>query len=146
LRNDENDSSGAADISGEITATNFNDTSASAGDIYYYWVQAGDAVEWFPLSYSDMGYRAVSGAPDPPENVQASDGSEATDVRITWNASSGATKYDVYRNATDSIEGQEKISGDITATEFLDSEAVPGRIYYYRVRAGNASGWSGTSN
>lgn len=142
LRNDENDSSSASDISGEITATNFNDTTASAGDIYYYWVRAGNAVEWFPLSYSDMGYRAVSGAPDPPENVQASDGTEETGVRITWDATSGATKYEVYRNATDSIEGQENISGDVTATEFQDTEAVPGRIYYYRVRAGNASGWS----
>jgi fibronectin type 3 domain-containing protein len=142
LRNTTDDSSGASDVSGDITTNFFSDTTAVAGQTYYYWVQAYKDATPAPLSYSDIGFRAVSGAPDPPTNVQASDGTVETHVQITWTASSGATKYEVFRNTVDNWETAVSVSGEITPTEYSDSDVVPGRTYYYWVKAGNASGWS----
>jgi fibronectin type 3 domain-containing protein len=139
----EDDINSASDITGELAPTNmYDDTTASAGTVYYYWVRTKYSDGWAPFSYSDPGLRKVSGAPEPPGNVAATDGTEADFVRITWDASSGATKYMVYRNTVNDELSSEDISGEITATAYDDAAAGPGRQYYYWVKAGNVSGWS----
>jgi fibronectin type 3 domain-containing protein len=146
-RSTENDSSLATAVSGELTDISYDDTTASAGTVYYYFIKARftDGTEQF--SYSDAGYRSVAGAPVPPQNVNASDGvADQSYVRITWDAVTGADMYRVYRNNKDDYASSEAVSSDIAATEYLDSDVAAGVAYYYWVRAKNATGWSNYSD
>jgi len=82
-------------------AVSYDDTTATPGSIYYYWVKAannGDGRGSSEYSLSGAGY--VRMAPAAPTGVAASDGTYVNSVRITWNASMGATAYEVYRDGT----------------------------------------------
>ena len=81
---------------------------------------------------------------NPPANVQASKGTYSDRVRITWNASSGATSYDVYRST--SVSAAKSRIGTSSATSFTDTNLTCGVNYYYWVKAVNASGASDFSN
>ena len=80
--------------------------------------------------------------PDPPQNVQASAGDYTDKVAVTWDTSTDAAKYVVYRNTTDTTNGAIDISGEITATMYDDMTASPCEIYYYWVKSGSSNGWS----
>jgi fibronectin type 3 domain-containing protein len=118
---------------GSPTGTSFDDTAAVPGTLYYYWVKA--CVDGYCSDHSayDTGWRRQL----PPENVQASDGTFTNKVQITWDSATGATSYKVYR-AT-SAGGTKAFRGSTSGTTFNDSSAVPGRIYYYWVKACSGS-------
>src|SRR4030095_6632427 len=63
---------------------------------------------------------------------------------LTWNASSGATSYNVKR-ATSSGGPYGTIAPGIPATSYADTTAVTGRTYFYVVSAVNAAGESPNS-
>jgi photosystem II stability/assembly factor-like uncharacterized protein len=92
-RNTANSSSGSTQI-GSSTGTTYDDTTATPGITYYYWVRAENGVGVGDYSASDSGYRGLSA----PTNVAASDGTYTDKVRITWGSVSGATGYSIYRN------------------------------------------------
>jgi PKD repeat protein len=75
-----------------------------------------------------------------PTGVSASDGTPSDRVRITWNASAGATSYWVYRN-TVAIAPATEIAW-VGLPGYDESTVVPGQTYWYWVRAGNVYGWS----
>ncbi len=68
-----------------------------------------------------------------PTNVQASDGKYTDKVQVRWNASIGATSYEVYR-ATSTI-GLKNLLGSPTGTTFDDTTATPAVTYTYWVKA-----------
>jgi fibronectin type 3 domain-containing protein len=82
-------------------ANSYDDTTATPGSVYHYWVRAsidggdGGSSEY---SLSDTGYVGI--VPPAPTRVAASDGTFVNAVRITWDASPGATGYEVYRDGT----------------------------------------------
>ncbi len=78
-----------------------------------------------------------------PQNVQATDGSSASAVEVTWSAVDGATEYRVYRfpNATN-ISSWSRRSNWQSGRSWSDPGATPGRTYWYRVKARNVSGES----
>jgi len=139
FRNTTDSTSGSSDISGDITFTTFNDTTAVAGDTYYYWVKAGSATGWSDFSSGDSGNRSVL---TEPQNVSASDGVYANKIEVSWDASSGATKYALYRHEIDNTNGIVLISDSITGTSYDDTTVVIGHPYYYWVKAGDGSDWS----
>ncbi|RLD10845.1 MAG: hypothetical protein DRI44_05000 [Chlamydiae bacterium] len=142
-RNTVDNSGSASDISGEITSTSFEDTTANPCEIYYYWVKAGCNNGWSDFSESDSGYKRLS----IPMNVSASDASYTNKIEITWNTSTGATKYKIYRNTVDNSDSASDISGEVTGTSFEDTTTVPGIKYYYWTKAGcDATGWSDFSD
>jgi hypothetical protein len=152
-RNTTNDSNTATDL-GYVTGTGADDMSAVAGTTYYYWVKAFNALGGSPFSSPDTGFRATGAAPTPtptpvpsgppvPTGVSASDGTYTDRVRITWNASAGATGYWIYRNTTASPPATE--IAWVGSPGYDDGTATPGQTYWYWVRAGNASGWSAYS-
>jgi fibronectin type 3 domain-containing protein len=110
--------------------TTFEDTTASPGRVYYYWVLAsnGFCIEW---SGYDTGHRAIS----PPKNVAASDGTESDRVHVTWDAATGATAYRIYR-AT-SVTGARAEVGTTADTTYTDTAADPGILYFYWVKGCN---------
>jgi len=109
-------------------------------------------------------------APDPPTDFVASD-NRTGEVRCTWTKSLTATKYQLYRDGaacgaelgdvdtTDdatAVAGTITNAGTVTASDGTSTAYVTlslagetkadGTTYTYKVRAGNANGWSGDSN
>ncbi len=94
----------------------------------------------------DLGWTLASEAvaPAAPANVVASDG--LTDrVHVTWNVSTNATSYKIYRYTTNASGSASQI-GTASTTSFDDTNAVPGITYYYWLKAANATGASGFSS
>ncbi|MCB1824545.1 MAG: fibronectin type III domain-containing protein [Candidatus Competibacteraceae bacterium] len=65
-----------------------------------------------------------------PTGVEASDGTFADRVRITWDAVAGAIIYEVYRDGL--------LVGLPTSTVFDDTDVTPGATYAYTIRACDA--------
>ena len=91
-------------------------------------------------SYAGMALKSVSIVhpiipPDVPSGVIASDGFYTDKIFVTWNSSSGATSYEVYRNMSDSLEGAQRLASSHPNNHFEDITAAPGNLYYYWVKA-----------
>lgn len=129
--------SGAASLLAETAAAAYDDTSATPGHSYYYWVKAkGRVVASLPVtspfSAVESGWRGMSA----PTGVAASDGSFTDKVRVGWNSASGATGYEVWRASVPDVNGAVKISGTgLSASPYDDTTPVPGITYFYWVRA-----------
>ena len=88
-----------------------------------------------------LGYIHLN--PKSPTNVVASDGNYAGKVRVTWTAPANTTAYEVWRSTSNNRATAKKISAsDVTGTTFDDTTATRGVIYWYFVKAKNASGTS----
>ena len=95
----------------------------------------------------DFALNAVAGsgggmAPAAPSGLAAAAGNGQ--VSLSWNASSGATSYTLYRSTTSGSETS-LVTG-ITGTSYTNTGLTNGTIYYYKVAAVNAAGTSGLSN
>jgi len=110
-------------------ATTTNDTTATPGITYWYFVKACRGANCSDFSAYDTGWRNIA----PPTNLRASDGTFPDKVRITWTASLGATSYKLYRavSATDA----KTLLGSTAGTTANDTLAAPGVTYYYWVQA-----------
>jgi hypothetical protein len=82
--------------------------------------------------------------PPTPTNLVATAGDNQ--VSLSWTASTGATRYDVYRGTTSASETVLPSSTIIAGTSFTDITAVNGTQYFYSVSALNGSASSGKSN
>lgn len=68
----------------------------------------------------------------------ATSGATTSTMKITWNAVTGATDYNVYRNAN-------KVNAlGVTTTSFTDTGLNPGTTYQWTVAARDANGVEGT--
>jgi hypothetical protein len=68
-------------------------------------------------------------------------------ITFKWNASTGATKYHLQVNTNSSFTGASVFNdevGDVTSKEVTG--LTLGTTYYWRVKAGNAGGWSDWSS
>lgn len=81
--------------------------------------------------------------PDPPTNTQASDGTYTTKIRVSWTASPGATRYDVYRATSQG--GIYNYIGQTNVSPY-DDFVGDTNVYWYKVKAHNDNGDSGFSN
>ena len=128
-------SGGAYSLLNDTTSLSYGDTTATPGTRYYYKVRSYSSVT---ASYSDYsgyndGYRKLGA----PTGVTASDGTSTAQVTVSWNSSSGATRYYVYR-ATSSGGTYSNI-GNTDSTSYNDTSATAGSMYYYKVRAYSSS-------
>jgi fibronectin type 3 domain-containing protein len=64
-------------------------------------------------------------------------------ITLTWNASAGATSYNVKRSTS---AGTEVTIGTTTTLTYVDTNGVAGTQYFYVVTAVNQFGESGPSN
>ena len=92
------------------------------------------------FSSSGAGFSKLT-PPDAPDGVSASDGSYDNKIRITWNATTGAILYEVWRHSVDNSAVANKI-GETSSLIFDDTSAITGIIYFYWVKAVNSSGTS----
>lgn len=117
-----------------VAASAYDDTSALADVIYYYWVKARNTSGVSGFSPSDSGYCAVGLLP--PGSVVASDGTYSDKVRIIWPGVAGATGYEVWRSAVDA-SGFAAWLGEVSGLEWNDTTARLGVLYYYWVKSKN---------
>lgn len=82
--------------------------------------------------------------PSVPTSISASDGTKTDRVQITWNVSTNASSYEIWRSTFNNTVLATKI-GTSTTTTYDDVSAVAGTTYYYWVKAVNAAGTSGFS-
>lgn len=76
--------------------------------------------------------------------IAASDGAYNDRVRITWSEVANATSYDIYRSLTNSI-GDSTLIGTSTSGLYEDLTVEAGIVYFYWVKAKNATTESGFS-
>ncbi len=87
----------------------------------------------------------TAGAPGVPKNVKGTaelDNANSLNATISWDAVSGASKYAVYRGDTDAARNARHVY-TVAVAKYMDGDAVPGRKYWYFVKAQNGEG-SGT--
>ncbi|MCB0163722.1 MAG: hypothetical protein KDI79_05820 [Anaerolineae bacterium] len=133
-RNTTDNSGTASQIAASVSGTSYDDTSAVAGQIYYYWVKAKNSYGSSAFSASDSGtVKPVQNPPAVPTNVQASDKTFTDKIRVTWNTVVGATSYQVYRAGSET--GTKTNLGTTTSPTYNDTTASLGFIYYYFIKA-----------
>lgn len=116
----------------EDTATTYIDTTMKPGEVYYYFVYS------FRLA-QPQGWRCFSLKGDigmgvwlPKTTELTAVSAQENSVRISWAATEGANKYDVYISTTPG--GTPKANGRVSNAYGYHNSAVLGRTYYYRVR------------
>jgi C1A family cysteine protease/fibronectin type 3 domain-containing protein len=129
---------GTYSLVGSPTATQYDDIQSTT-TTYYYKVRAGvTAVGYSTTSSANSGYAGLA----TPTNFVATDGTVTDRVHLSWNSVSGALDYRIYR-AT-SANGTYSLLTYTTGTSCDDLLPVT-TVYYYKIRARNASGYSNTS-
>jgi hypothetical protein len=83
-------------------------------------------------------------SPVPPAGVSASDGRYSDQVRLTWNSAADAAGYQIWRHTADDSSAAALI-GTSVQTNYADTGAAGGQIYFYWVKATNAHGASAFS-
>ena len=123
-------------VSGWQTALNYSDTTAEPGVTYWYFVVAAADGEGRNASGYSAG-AAGSLKIGAPTGVYATDGTSATGVTVSWNATPGAEGYKVYRGTSNNPDAAEVVSS-VPSVSFDDTTAAPGTLYFYWVTATNA--------
>jgi fibronectin type 3 domain-containing protein len=93
-----------------------------------------------PPAVVTLNALAADTVPDMPNGVSATDGDFEDKIRVTWNASSGATSYDVFR--ANSFSGKKVKVTTTSKTLFDDTNLSCDEDYYYWVMAKNSAGSS----
>jgi fibronectin type 3 domain-containing protein len=114
-----------------ITTTTYEDTGLNNGQTYYYGITAVNN-----SGESSKSNVSVITVPEGPTGVTATPGD--SQVSLTWNASTGATSYQVYRDTLGGAGGAARFP--VTGTSFTDTGLVNGTLYYYEIGAINSSG------
>ncbi|HZM80550.1 MAG TPA: fibronectin type III domain-containing protein [Candidatus Limnocylindrales bacterium] len=83
---------------------------------------------------------AAADPPPAPEDIELKAGSDNS-ITISWEASTGATSYRIYRGTSSGGEGTTPIA-TVTTTSYKDTGLSSTPVYYYQVTAVNAAGES----
>ena len=127
-----------------VTGTSYTNTSyIENGNTYYYKVRAlksdGTAGAW--SSIVSVTYRAASTGALSAPTITGGNDSQGRPT-LTWNAVTGAAKYEVYRAR--SKDGDYTKYSTTTGTAYTNSSYLTsGATYYYKVRALDANGNAG---
>ena len=124
---------------GDAGERTYLDTSAVAGDVYWYWVQSLGAYSTSQFSSSDSGFVAAE-TPPTVDSVDASDGLFPDSIRVQWGTVPGATSYELLRSDTMAPESAVTVMEQQSVLQYTDSSIVPGVAYYYFVRPHNLAG------
>jgi fibronectin type 3 domain-containing protein len=124
-------------------SNSFTDAGVTNGTKYFYVVSAVNSNgESANSSEVNATPAAPATAPAMPTGLQATAGN--AQVSLSWNASSGATSYNVKRSTVTGGPFSSTVASP-TATNCVDSAVTNGTTYFYVVSAVNASGESANS-
>lgn len=113
---------------------------------WYRWAQNDDGTP--TVDYLDWAGAAGGTGLSAPSNVTATS-NNATKVVVSWGSVEGATAYRVFRGLTSDTRLMQQVGSDTEATTYDDSTGDADVVYFYAVKAFNAtltSGFSGTAS
>ncbi|PKN90091.1 MAG: hypothetical protein CVU45_04335, partial [Chloroflexi bacterium HGW-Chloroflexi-7] len=122
---------------GMVSENTYLDSRATSGDMFVYWVAACSGEVCSDLSNSDSGFRILESP-----TVTASLGSALDAVILSWTSISNTVYYEIYR--TESIDVNPLSNSALAIitktrssipTSYKDKTGLPGKNYYYWVRA-----------
>ena len=124
--------------------TSYDDGSVVPGTVYWYKVRACNRAGCSAFTEPKAGRASPPGVPSTPRGLTASQGDFTDRIRISWQPSSGAQNYELYRALQET--GPYTLLATVTVTSYEDLQVEAGRVYWYRVRACNAQGCSSLSD
>ncbi|HEX4702723.1 MAG TPA: malectin domain-containing carbohydrate-binding protein, partial [Pseudonocardiaceae bacterium] len=107
-------------------------------------VANGEVFVGLPSGLAIFGLLGTTPPPPPPTPTGLAATPGNASVALSWNASSGATSYNVYRGNTSGGEGTTPVA-TIASTSYTDTGLANGTKYYYKVSATNGGGTSAHS-
>jgi fibronectin type 3 domain-containing protein len=130
-------------LKSDVQGTTFSDTGLTNSTTYFYKVSAINGAGESALSseVSATPQASPPAAPPTPTGLTATPG-DASD-ELSWNASIGATSYNVYRSTSTGTETL--LQSGVQGTTFSDTNLTNGATYFYKVSAVNAGGESALS-
>jgi hypothetical protein len=126
FRNTINDS-GTANELWSVLDTYWDDTSATPGVTYYYWVKAYGPYTTSPFSNPDTGWRQLP----PPTDVSATKG-YFDRIEVDWENTAGATGYRIYRNTVDEIPVDYLAYS--STSDYTDTQVAVDTRYWYWIQ------------
>lgn len=125
---------------GTHTATTL---SGLTPNISYYWQLRATTPTGNTLADNNTSWKFTTSLSKPAKAtaLNATHGSLADRVRLTWQAAAGATTYQVLRAGTNVLPSSALVSG-LTTLTYDDRTATPGKTYTYWVKACNTAGCS----
>ena len=121
---------GTYTLLGTTANLNYTDNKANAGYIYYYKVKAVSKVRSTANSYYSTVVAATCHCAKPVVKIATT---SAGNPRLTWNAVTGASQYEIYRATSQS--GTYTKMFTTTKTSYTNTSAKAGTTYYYKVKA-----------
>ena len=91
-----------------------------------------------------IGGTALS--PFAPAGLTASSGSVVGAVRLSWNPTVGAARYEIWRSASNDFSAATSIASNVTSAIYFDRTGTVGTTYFYWVKAANQAGAGGASD
>jgi fibronectin type 3 domain-containing protein len=122
-----------------ITASSVTLTGLTAGQQYFYTVQAVNAGGTSAASAEASG----TVVPAVPTGLTAMPGNGS--VSLTWSAAAGAQSYNVYEGTSAGAEGAMPVETGLTSASFSVTGLTNGKAYYFTVAAVDAGGASASS-
>ncbi|MGA9365007.1 MAG: T9SS type A sorting domain-containing protein [Bacteroidota bacterium] len=129
-----------------ITATFYAVSGLTNNTVYYWQVNATNAGGTSAYS-SNWSFTTVVAAPSAPTLSSPSNGATGVSIAptLSWNASTGATSYQLQVSTSSSFSTTVVNQSGITATSYAVSGLTNNTVYYWRVNATNAGGTSAYS-
>ncbi|MDI9832196.1 PA14 domain-containing protein [Streptomyces sp. KAU_LT] len=120
------------------TSTSYTDTTLpKTGATYYYEIRAKDKAGNVGTGTTDQPVTTLDRtAPAAPTGLTTA--SQENGLRVGWKAAAEATSYRVYRSA--SADGTYTRVGTTAQVSYVDTTAVEGTTYHYRVTSLDAAG------
>ena len=122
-----------------ITAPSYTNTGLTNGTTYYYVVTALNATGGESPNSNQASATPSGGSSPPPAPTGLTATAGNAQVSLSWNASSGATSYNVKRSTTNGGP-YSTIATGVPTTSFTNTGLANGTTYYYVVTALNATG------
>ncbi len=114
--------------------TSFEDSDVKPGMRYYYKLKTLAKSEEYDSDISRAYY--TTARLSSPQNPSA-DNFVASSVRVTWNGVEGARNYRIFR--AEKIDGLYTVVGSVKSTDFVDTDIISGREYFYKIIAENGN-------
>lgn len=125
-----------ADVKGKYYYNDYNVTWGT----YKYTVKCMNSAKTKAISdYDTAGFAIKTWLATP---TITSITNETTGIKLVWKKSTNAQKYRVFRKVEG---GSYKKLADTTALNYIDTSAVSGKTYYYKVRCITSNGSTCTS-
>ncbi len=133
-----NNSNTAAQV-GTSAASPFQDSTATAGTHYFYWVRAQNDCGISLFSNSAEGFRATT-PNTAPNNVQASNGTFCNKIQVSWSAVPGVSLYSIWRSSSNNSNTAQLVANG--STTLFEDFGVGTGVYFYWVKSMNSCGGS----